>query len=1504
MVRVTDDIELAPEQLVAYHASDPLLGHLPIVVLYGAATTANLAHHNSSRVQIHVLSPAGLRSFPRLTISPNSPYYSVVARLPREFQGDDVYRALAFGLFRCFAELPDGVRAHLRNAYPTRGRLPTTTTTAAAHDAAPLFGDQHAANVVASMVQSDNIAAVVTALQDALQPQHVSNLDIDFILPPGSIVPMQEEDLEDVPEDEDDILDPTLRQYGGYTPLVKLLGEPVFIPTSRLRRAPSKPTSINKSKTFTVEQKIELRMKLAELVDTEERYVLKLNELAHAVVDKFRDGAQQRLGQTLTAAEEELARLFPGAADEILNLNSAFLSELQNVMDETEEEALVDMEGNSAHLMSPRQAGMARIKDPIGALAMAKVFLEWFPKFSDCYRDYIKASQHFPSSMDGFLDPQATPQRGDQATKSALIEPVQRLPRYSLLIDQIVASLPITHPALQSMLKARDIITNICSLDTAETTKPQLASQLRNIVEAWPADLEPKGRLIGAADFIELSPPFEVSLTESDSRGILLLFADCVAILKKTGRLTGRDLLREIGKPSAAELLISMTNAAGGSAAYEFAFTGWHDLASVRFTESANGSLAWMTSTQNMKAVHTGEHRISPSPTARCFLLQELYEGKASRWGEDVARARIEARFSESEREDPCWTLRTIRMPDSNLGLHTAVFQEGADQLVEGRREPAAVRVVVDHERGTKGAPVGHYGVEIVITVAANDLRRISMLTVGLHGKQYQDDVALEDFIPTMSRRIIQLLNTQFNIANMNLTAALVSYNSKILRSLNFATGQTTPVSRAEKTRSFLSSASPVKLLSNLWGGTSSNNAASNTSTATPDSIISTATVARQPSLHRSNSYHSILGSIRGERSFIEDTPPDNPIVRLEETFTAYAAALQERKGAINGRTLMNRSSVDEVLVNDVYNRLIENPYDYELPVDVSTEVIFVAFENFLRIAWTEQMGAVMSKQSMNTLQDRANRRALGDFADFVRYLFSDMAPQNRRAFAALIKLLADLLDGCSDDGDRGALTIAFAELLVMDGTASYYINLLDRLVEDCDRIFGGTSPNQSFSFEAASMTGSVRSTTLRRGVSMTGSVASNASSLRKKFGLDVLMRQSKDDRPERPSVWRSLSKHRNPATGEPSSFSRRTMKQGLMGEDGTLPRLLQRGNSARERPTIAGAFDAPSRPTSSHRAEFPLSTIGEPKNEGASPSRFKHKRRSSLSDLKSLLEATTLDDKEEAVQPLQLSKQTSGKANTAAGQGLPRDISGGSLQKENMESSESLMTLDSGSVPSKTSSPVKPVVKHAKALSVTNIPMLKPIQLGPSTAASANKAAGGLTRSPARLRLQSPQRLRERLQTSKTAVDEASTALRAEMQKATDQASYGNAFSSRETFDAQAMQTLEGKLNKTMQELQDKYSVLQEEMDTTLKATEAKMRSIDQLHKEVSAENELIYEKFNDELGKIVKALRSKGKEDKEELMTKLKEQSEAAAKLRRENGRLKRENISLRASLKQQPE
>lgn len=752
MVRVTEELALSPEHVTLYYANDPLLGHLPVLIFHGSSTTANYTL-NSSRIQIHVYSPAGFQSFPRVTISPNSPFYGVVNHLPREFQGDEICRGLAFGLFKYFTELPEAVKTHLKNQYPTtRGRRPGS--------APALFGEQHAADLAKSMVQAENTPEMIQVLETALQTQHISNVDVDLVLPPGSITPLRPEDLEEVPEDEDDIIDPSLRQYGEYTPLVKLFGEPVFLPTSKLRRAPSKPSSLNRSKSFTKDQKVEIRLKMGELVDTEERYVFKLNELVNHIADDFRQSAKERPAGSTSPTEDDLEGLFPRSADHILQINSAFMEEMRRVMDETEDEALRDIDTT---FPAPRLGGSGRVKDPSGALAMARVFLDWFPKFTDCYQDYIRASQNFPHLLNSFLDHQSSfrqrvAHKGEQTIRSILIEPVQRLPRYNLFIDQIVTCLPITHPALQLMLRARDIITNICSMDDPLPNKPHVTNRLRNMVECWPLDLEPQGRLILGVDVVELAAPYVAgphNANIQDRAGIFLVFSDCIVILKKESAsgVTARDLLREIDKPSPAGLLASMTNAAGGPGSWEYAFAGWHNLADVHFTESSDGRLIWMTSTQEMKGAHSGEYVTGKAITSRCFLLQELYEGKAARLGEDIAKARIEGRFSEAEREDPAWSLRSVRMQDNNIGLHAAVFQEAAEQLIEGRKEPAPIRIIIDHDKGTKGAPVGHYGVEVVVEVKTGDLTRISINTLGLNGKRYSDDVALEDFLPSLTRR-------------------------------------------------------------------------------------------------------------------------------------------------------------------------------------------------------------------------------------------------------------------------------------------------------------------------------------------------------------------------------------------------------------------------------------------------------------------------------------------------------------------------------------------------------------------------------------------------------------------------------------------------------------------------------------------------------------------------------------------------------------------------------
>ncbi|CAK7562368.1 MAG: hypothetical protein SEPTF4163_000210 [Sporothrix epigloea] len=1694
MVRVTDELTLSPDAVTLYHAGDPLLGHLPVLAFHGPSTTANFTQ-NSSRIQVHIYSPAGFQSFPRLTVSPSSDFYSVVTHLPREFQGDEICRGLAFALYKYFSELSEPVKTYLRAQYPTTlGRHTGSAPT--------LFGEQHAADLAKAMACVETgTAQHLRALECALQTQHVSNIDIDLVLPPGSIsLPLLDSDhaansgatLDD--DDEDAILDPTLRQYDPtYIPLVKLFGEPIFLPTSKMRRAPSRPSSLShRTKAFTKDQKVELRMQMGELVDTEERYVLKLNELVKHVANEFRQNAKDRTASSNSPLLEDIDRLFPRSAERILLVNTAFLQDLRRVMDDTEEDAVLNLDipytfgsaSSRTMLMNPGAGTTSRVKDPSGALAMAKTFLEWFPKFTDCYQDYIRASQNFPQLLSTFLDNSQSSFRdrvvqttGEQMLRSILIEPVQRLPRYSLFIDQIIGYLPITHPALQLMLKARDIIANICSMDDPLDNKPHIVNRLRHLIENWPADLEPQGRLVLAADFVELAPPYDASaqnLSTQDRAGLFLLFSDCLVLIKKKSRTlyTGRDLLREIDKPSPAGLLASMTNAAGGQGSYDYTFGGWHQLADVRFTESADGRLVWMTSTQEMKNAHAGNFLGCKATTSRCFALQETLEAKATRWSEDIVKARVEGRFSEGERETPTWYLRSVRLPENNnLGIHAAVFQEAAEELIEGRREPAPVRVVFDNHRGTKGAPVGHYGVEIVIEVRTDVNRsstgsrgsygsgekRLIMNTLGLNGKRYSDDVAHEDFLSTLSRRIIQLMSNQHNPSNPKLVPALVSYHTKTLQSLKFST-------RSEKTKSFLGS-SPVKLLSSFLSGVSTSNSSSNVANAAAPANAHTSATNSTDSIygslrlqkaHSSSSHQpqadatSLNGSIKdraGGAMGGDASRPENPLVRLEHTFTGYIAALQARKGQFIARALFNRnsSSNDELSVNLLYNRLNESPYDWDFSSDLMPEVVFAAFEKFTRIAWYDQIGTIMSIQSLDALQERAARKVPGDFADFVNYLFADMAPQNRRAFTALIKLLADLLDGCSDDGDRGALTLAFAELLVAgNGEPHNYINLLDRLVEDCDRVFNDLGPGAGIQLQSAAH-GPLNSSTVRSHKSVTGSITSNTSSLRRKFGLESLLRQNTNSNhvlesgmgnngfigggdfgsvfasatdttsAERPSMWRSLSKHhRHPATGESSSMSKasavnylnrsRSIDMGNRLPMGTTNKLLMRRPASRDRPPIAGAFDDVSlmqRPTSSHRpasSHKQLETIGEPDTEpgtgkssrsGGPEKLIKNKRRSSLSDLKSLMAVVSLedinacskspknDDKMLPPTPLQMTKTTSEKVNSAPRMASPSKVTKSpqsqpqtvfqdhgrqysnqmqqklSPQKHSVISQayqlkENTAHSDTSTPPSTTMTASYNQGHHKTVSSSSNIPTLKVSRLpgaaispagptsptrqsqlpSPSTTnltpgalMSANNRSmtigtgggvGTVSNAGQRLRLQSPQKLRERLQLEKRAVEEADASLRSELSRISEDMAKlhsSTASTGRATPDAvdpgtlaAAVKALEASLPHRIQEVTGRQVALQHDMEATVKASEAKVRAIDQMYKEATAENELLYEKFNIELGKIVRALKGKGREDKEELVAKLKLQTEETARLKKDNARLRREAVSLRTLLKEE--
>src|ERR1700712_3027751 len=142
MVRATSELALSPDQVTLYHTTDLHLNPLPVFVFHGPSTTTN-STLNSSRIQIHVFSAAGFQSYPRITISPNSPFYQSVNHLPREKQGDEICRGLAFGLLKYFKELPEVVKSGLiLQSANSRSRRPGS--------APSLFGEQHAADLAGS----------------------------------------------------------------------------------------------------------------------------------------------------------------------------------------------------------------------------------------------------------------------------------------------------------------------------------------------------------------------------------------------------------------------------------------------------------------------------------------------------------------------------------------------------------------------------------------------------------------------------------------------------------------------------------------------------------------------------------------------------------------------------------------------------------------------------------------------------------------------------------------------------------------------------------------------------------------------------------------------------------------------------------------------------------------------------------------------------------------------------------------------------------------------------------------------------------------------------------------------------------------------------------------------------------------------------------------------------------------------------------------------------------
>ena len=1574
---------LDSKTVTLYYTKDPLLENLPVLIFYGASTTRN-ATRSSARIQAHIYSLAGLKSFHNLTIAPTSPLYAAVNHLPSDKQGDETSRGLAISLLSYFAGLSGPVKDVLKEL--ASRRRPNRICPA-------MFDEMHAGDLASQMVEAGEPEETFKRLSTALPEQVLSWIDVDVLLPQSSIQRVLSQDGSEVtPAFGEDGL--PLFHFGPYTSIVNQIGHPAFLPTSKLRRAPSRPTAHSKSRSLAKDQKIALRREMCELLDTEKNYVAKLQELVDNVAVAFRQSYRtDTQSKGLRLGENPVDQLFPESLTRILAVNDGFVNELEDMMSTTEDEAIQDIEGLAeglARLQLNQVNTTSRRRDPTGTLSFAKTLLKWLPQFLDPYQDYMRSSANLSTAVaaaraDGVPHlSQAISDLGEQRLRSMLIEPVQRLPRYSLLLDNMISQLPASHIALSSLLKSKDLIADICALESATgADSTRASSALRRLVRNWPSWLSPRGRLIAVVDAVELDPPY--GNLSAGVESLLLLFPDTLIMLRKENAdsLNARGLMVEIDRPPTHVLHPPTTDE---GLLYSTAF----DLSKLRLSESADGCVVRMIYAaagipQKQDALRT----FNPADMhVKVLSLLGSYEGKAYRLSQEVAKAKIEGRFPETIRESDRWSLQMTDAVSGSVGLVTAIHEGDL-----GKRNSILSRGRVEVEIGTLINPRSILSrdsrVEIGAHIQYHEPDSMKLDIEGFGGLRFSDissigglghllvsrgmlstPIWIAIHVDANTLAVTQILKVQGQPATQLSALLDISLNLEILRVQSIKRLDDGTGSRSARPKS------PIKLVANLFGGSVGQpDTPSKSSNQTPKIKevppipppkpvnFSNRDQAKQPP----DDKVTLLGTGGKEAR--------DPLADLEATFNAYVIALRSRSGNVVGRILRNRAAADELEVNELYNMLLDNPPRVQAAAEVSIDVLFAAFEKFLAKAWEERMGALLTPDTLVTMASGTGSGRPADFVHNVRNAVEDMSPQNRRAFCSTIKLLSDLLEASGNDSDRGALTASFAEALIREGNPHDYITFFDRMVDDYDSLFDESGFINTDNSELGSASDSLQ----RHRSFNTGSLSSNASSLKRRFGFGGLSRENSKSESESKvaSVWRTLSKNaKSPSNDQPkpASLSKGSLIRSRSTD--TDPRMLPPLRpSSRDKPTPphASPRETPSsRPTSSHMNMSVLTTIGEGTPTQV-PSSFKKKRRSSLSDLKPIQDSA-IDTPWLPLQPRRLPQPTvnagtpprtpssRGHSNRQTPSvdysqrfGSPRRFGSQRLkspqhfasppQKENSPSQ--------GGSPKKTGSPSiprynynKPAAADAGEVTIKSFSPKKrvPSSSGTSTPrgglsertwppnsatnTTANRAentAPTKTTQPSsqKLRMQSPQKLRERLSAEQKALSGAESSLQAEIAKIGEEMSVfrlSRPDSKHQPSSNQlSLQTLESRLTSLSKslaslssDLQNNYSSLAKDVESSLLVSERKARKLDELYKEANAENEMLYDRFNDELGRVLAGVKEEGRKGGEgeegkggegkgvgELKRKLKEGQEEGGRLRRENARLKREVVGLRSQL-----
>lgn len=595
-----------------------------------------------------------------------------------------------------------------------------------------------------------------------------------------------------------------------------------------------------------------------------------------------------------------------------------------------------------------------------------------------------------------------------------------------------------------------------------------------------------------------------------------------------------------------------------------------------------------------------------------------------------------------------------------------------------------------------------------------------------------------------------------------------------------------------------------------------------------------------------------------------------------EDVLATYMLAMHARKGNVVGRQLLNRTTADEAVVNELYNTLIEDAGNHEAAAQAPVDVLFAAFERFLKVgAWRNNFGLLLSQRCIEELQLNSERLSPYDYEEYLSKVLFELSPQNRRAFKEVLILLMDLLDGTSNDGDRGALMSMFTDILIPQGNNPHdFMPLVDRLVAEHDVLLANTS----------SATTSTQNSVASRATDTTQatSLSSKTSSFSKRLGAGLLRTWSKPTRivDSTPLLMRHKSADLS------SIVSLRPLSATQSVASSSRPTTSSSRPMSRDRPLVVGASAENYRPVSWYPKE--------PKNAAettllSTPGR---KRRSSLSDITDLpLPNTSPFWASPSTRRFETPKKT-GTSCVRLGSpiALVKEDKQTLKPTRHLPSTPELLKKVSGS---QSLHPLNPLLQNpptpkgvlSERPGSGNTP--PPLLLSRRTAGS-----------PKKLRKTTPQIIEERIQVQKLAVKSAQVSTQTDISDLTkDLKDLGLDRRTADDFKTR-LSVSDSKFHNINYTLAQQMNMLEVDMSAALRASERKVKELDNLLRQSNAENDALYKRNNKELERIYARVTSGG-EQESEFPRKIAESQEEASQWMKEAKKLKRENAILKARL-----